>query len=125
MSSPLLSRGATQALLECQGQCERSSTSNLTSCAHCAGLLTELEHAHAARLAAEAERDFYHRGDFTSTFAKDSPHDSGDAEHNVTLAEVLTTLNASAAGLPLIWSQEGVLRNAASGAARRARRRAH
>ena len=128
MSSPLLSRGATQALLECRVQCKRSGNYTLKaatgpSCAHCAALFRELEKAHAFRLAAEAERDFYLRG--VSTFAKHgsrphSPHDSGGAEGNVTLAEVLTSLNASAAGLPAVWSREGVLRNAASGAARHA-----
>ena len=128
MGSPLLSRGATQALLECRVQCKRSGNYTLKaatgpSCAHCAALFRELENAHASRLAAEAERDFYLRG--VSTFAKHgsrphSPHDSGGAEGNVTLAEVLTSLNASAAGLPAVWSREGVLRNAASGAARHA-----
>ena len=50
----------------------------------------------------------------------DYDHDSGGAAENVSLAEVLATLNASAAGLPPAWREEGVLRYAASGAARRA-----
>ena len=125
LSSPFLSRGARQALAECHSQCKRSitntSSNTESSCAHCTALFRELENAHVGRAIAEAGRDFYIRG--VSTIARHSPHDrdsSGGADENVSLAKVLTTLNASAAGLPLAWRQEGVLRNAAASAARRA-----